>query len=168
MDDRKSVAIDGAELDVSTYSRMHSGRIDKTMELLRKYGGRRIIELGAHPRVMTSALSDDSGFDILATVSAEEATLWPDDFGFSHTSHTLRTVCGRLATIKNYSFHAQRRLVHRDESPDAVLACEIDGQAGEKIYADVVHPRCDFFQHLDAFVGGEEAVLLGVLGDGDD
>ena len=125
MDDRKSVAIDGAELDVSTYSRIHAGRIDKTMELLRRYGGRRIIELGAHPWVMTSALSDDSGFDVLATVSAEEATLWPDDFGFSHTSHTLRTVCGRLATIKNYSFNVERRLVLLDESPDAVLACEI-------------------------------------------
>ena len=125
MSDRRSVAIDGTELDVSTYSRMHAGRIDKTMDLLRKYRGRRVIELGAHPWVMTSALSDDPNFDVLATVSAEEAALWPDDFGFSHRNHTLKTVCGRLATIKNYSFNIERRLVDLDETPDAVLACEI-------------------------------------------
>ncbi len=125
MSERKSISIDGAELDVTTYSRMHAVRIDKTMDLLRKYCERRVIELGAHPWVMTSALSDDSGFEVLATVSAEEATLWPDDFGFTHTNHTLKTVCGRLATIKNYSFNVERRLVDLDETPDAVLACEI-------------------------------------------
>jgi|GEM_PF-1564658 len=125
MTEQQSVFIDDVELGVSNYVRMHERRIKMTLDLLHRYCGRRVIELGAHPWVMTSALIDDSRFDLLATVSAEEATLWPDDFGFSVKNHSFVTVDGKRAMIKNYSFNVERRLVALEDAPDAVVACEI-------------------------------------------
>lgn len=125
MTERKAVTVDGVELDVTGYCRMHARRIEATVALLRKHGGRRLVELGAHPWVMTSTLVDSPDFEVLATVSAEEATLWPDDFGFSKKNHEVITLSGHRASIANYSFNVERRLASLDERPDAVLACEI-------------------------------------------
>lgn len=125
MSERAAIKVDGVELDVTHYRRMHGRRITETLDLLRKFSGRRIVELGAHPWVMTSALVDDPDFDVLATVSAEEATLWPDDFGVVRNDHELVTLGGRRQTVRQYLFNVERRLVTLDEEPDAVLACEI-------------------------------------------
>jgi len=125
VNEKAAITVDGVELDVSNYRRMHGRRIVETLNLLRKFGGRRIVELGAHPWVMTSALIDDPDFDVLATVSAEEATLWPDDFGVAREVRELVTLAGGRKSVRQYLFNVERRLVTLDEEPDAVLACEI-------------------------------------------
>jgi len=125
MREKRAIAVDGVELDVTNYCRMHQRRIRMTMELVHKHCGRKVVELGSHPWVMTSTMIDNSELEVQATVSAEEVTLWPDDFGFRCTSHTLVTLGGRTRTIKNYSFNVERRLCDLDETPDTVIACEI-------------------------------------------
>ena len=125
MTDAPEVVVDGVALDVGAYRRMHARRIDDTIALLRRHGARRVVELGAHPWVMTAALIEAPGLQLLATVSAEEATLWPDDIEFSKQNHELVTPGGCRASIPNYSLNVERRLAAIDESPDAVLACEI-------------------------------------------
>jgi len=119
------IGIDGVDLDVTRYCCMHEQRITKTLSLLHQHNVRRLIELGAHPWVMTSKVLDDPALELIATVSAEESTLWPDDFGFNSKIHTLKTISGNTATIRNYSFNVERRLARLPETPDAVVACEI-------------------------------------------
>lgn len=119
------IHVDGEPLDVAAYQRMHDERINRTIALLRELGCRRIVELGSHPWVMTTALLEKDTFELAATVSAEEAVAWPDDPEVCTSIHNIQSPRGRQASIKNYSFNIERRLIHIEERPDTILACEI-------------------------------------------
>ncbi len=84
-----------------------------------------VVEVGSHPWVMTAALTDESEIDLLATISAEETTLWPDDIDPEKINHEIVTQRGNTASIKTYSFNIERRRTRIEETPDAVLACEV-------------------------------------------
>lgn len=119
------IRVDGAAVDVAGYRRMHDERVRRTLELLRELGCRRIVEVGAHPWVMTTALIDDEAFDVVATVSAEETLEWPDNPEVEINTHEIVTPGANVGRIKNYSFNVERRLVQLEERADVVLACEI-------------------------------------------
>jgi len=121
----KSVRVDDQVIDVSEYSRLHEERISRTLNTISTDSVRRVVEVGSHPWVMTTALVEHSKLELLATVSAEEATLWPDDIEISEEYHTIQTLNGKSATVKNYSFNIERRRVRIQEKPEVVLACEI-------------------------------------------
>jgi hypothetical protein len=123
--ERRHVVVDGVAIDVTDYARMHEGRIAKTLDKVASSGVRRVVEVGSHPWVMTSALIEHPKFELLATVSAEEETLWPDDIEFSAKSCDIRTLGGAFAKVVNYSFNIERRRASLGESPDVVFACEI-------------------------------------------
>lgn len=122
---RHCVHVESRVIDVSEYLRMHRERIDGTISKIVANGAHGVVEVGSHPWVMTSALVEHPQLELLATVSAEEATLWPDDFAPSENTLTIQTVNGISARIKNYSFNVERRRLSIREQPDTVLACEI-------------------------------------------
>jgi hypothetical protein len=74
---------------------------------------------------MSAAIIDDADLQLLATISAEEKTLWPDDIAFEYRTHELTTSSGNRASLKNYSFNVERRRATIEEKPDTILACEI-------------------------------------------
>jgi hypothetical protein len=123
--ERRTVQVDGAVIDVTGYVRMHEKRIAGTLAKAASNGVRRVIEVGSHPWVMTSALIEHPRFELLATVSAQEATRWPDDIGLTAKSCEIRTLGGESAKFLNYSFNIERRRALLEESPDIVFACEI-------------------------------------------
>jgi hypothetical protein len=117
--------INGERIDAAHYRRFHRKRIALTLATLRKLGAESIIELGGHPWVMTSALIDEGGFSIRATVSAEEVTNWPDDIGVTRREYRMMTPAGVEATFPNYSANIERTLFDIAENADTVIACEI-------------------------------------------
>lgn len=117
--------VNGERIDIGNYVRFHRKRIEATLGALRNLGARRVVELGGHPWVMTSALLDEGGFEIVATVSAEEITNWPDDIGVSRRDYRMKTISGRELTFPNYSANIERTRFSIDEKADAVIACEI-------------------------------------------
>lgn len=123
--DRLTVRVGGDVIDVTDYVQMHAERIAKTLDKVASETVRRVVEVGSHPWVMTSALIEHPKLELLATVSAQEATKWPDDFGFTANSYEIQTLGGQSAQIINYSFNIERRRALIDESPDVVFACEI-------------------------------------------
>jgi hypothetical protein len=92
---------------------------------LRRIGAKRVIELGGHPWVMTAAMIESGAFELHATVSAEEVSLWPDDIPVTSRQYTLRTAGGREASFRNYSANLERRLFDIPAGADTVIACEI-------------------------------------------
>lgn len=120
-----TVQVDGERLDVTRYAELHGERISWTLEAVKKSGATGIVEVGSHPWVMTAALADDPALDLLATVSAEEILLWPDDIHPVSATHEIVSPKGNRSHFKTYSFNIERRRVKIDERPDAVLACEI-------------------------------------------
>lgn len=121
----ESILIDGSPVDITDYLRMHGERIERTLDLIVARDVCKVVEVGSHPWAMTAALVEDSRLELLATVSAEEATLWPDDIRVTENMHEIQTVSGVKAKFKNYSFNIERRRIGIREKPDAVLACEI-------------------------------------------
>ena len=121
----RSIRVDGDATDIAAYRRMHDGRIHRTIALMHDTQCRRIVELGAHPWVMTAALLDDGAFEVLATISAEETLRWPDDPDVTETHHEIVSPAGNRSNVKNYAFNIERRLIRIEERPDAILACEI-------------------------------------------
>ncbi|MEP6937498.1 MAG: hypothetical protein ABI871_05455 [Chthoniobacterales bacterium] len=117
--------INGERIDAARYRQFHRRRIAYTIAALQKLGTKTLIELGGHPWVMTSALIDEGGLAIGATVSAEEVTNWPDDIGVARRDYHITTTAGREATFPNYSANIERTLFDIDESADTVIACEI-------------------------------------------
>lgn len=107
------------------YLEYHRRRIALTVRKLREIGARKIVEVGAHPWVMTAQLVDDPAFEVCATVSAEELTRWPDDIGVSVQEYRIRTARGKEVTVKNYSANVERTRFELHEVPDTALACEI-------------------------------------------
>jgi len=125
LSERRTVCVDGVVIDVTDYARMHDERIEKTLDKATSSGVRGVVEVGSHPWVMTSALIEHPQLDLLATVSAQEVTQWPDDIGFSAKSLEILTPGGQTAQVLNYSFNIERRRARIEEKPDVVFACEI-------------------------------------------
>ena len=117
--------VNGERIDAARYKRFHGRRIELTLEALRRLGARRIVELGGHPWVMTSALVDDGALEIAATISAEEVTNWPDDIGVTRREYRMQTLGGREVSFPNYSANIERTRFGIEERPDTVIACEI-------------------------------------------
>ncbi len=117
--------IDGRAVEAGHYGSYHEIRIGATLERLARLGARRVVEVGAHPWVMTAALVDDTRFEVCATISAEEVTQWPDEIPVSKRVLHLRTRSGREQSFPNYSANIERTLLDLPERPDTVLACEI-------------------------------------------
>src|SRR5262245_58038000 len=117
--------VNGELVDSAGYLKYHQHRIAATMEALGRMGARRIVELGAHPWAMTALLVDDPRFEILATVSAEEVTNWPDDIGVGGRTCDITTSKANRASFPNYSANLERTLFDIDEQPDTIVACEI-------------------------------------------
>lgn len=107
------------------YLDFHKKRIAWTLKKLRGMGAKKIVEVGGHPWVMTTSLMDEGSFQLVATISAEEMTSWPDDIGVSRKVQILRTPGGREAEIANYAVNLERTRFPLEEKPDTVLACEI-------------------------------------------
>jgi predicted SAM-dependent methyltransferase len=117
--------VNGERIETGYYGAYHDARIKRTLSTLKMIGGRRVMELGGHPWVMTANLVDSDAFDLCATVSAEEVTKWADDIGVTARTYHLRTRAEREATFTNYSANLERQLFDIKERPDTVLACEI-------------------------------------------
>jgi hypothetical protein len=117
--------VNGEHIDVTHYLRFHRKRIQLTLDALRKLAAKKIVELGGHPWVMTSAFLDEGGVEVAATVSAEEITNWPDDIGVTRREYRIKTIGGREVSFPNYSANLERTRFEIDEQPDTVIACEI-------------------------------------------
>jgi len=107
------------------YKAFHHRRIASTVQKLREIGAKNIVEIGAHPWVMTAALVDEPGVTVRATVSAEEVMHWPDDIGVTAHPYHIRTARGHEARFINYSANIERTRFDLPEVPDMILACEI-------------------------------------------
>jgi len=122
---RADLIVNDQQIATANYLRFHGRRIQLTIDALQTLGAHRIVELGGHPWVMTSKLIDDSAFEIVATISAEEITNWPDDIGVTRCQYQMRTLAGREVSFPNYSANIERTRFEIDEQPDTVIACEI-------------------------------------------
>ena len=120
-----TITINGVAIDASFYFNYHRSRLLRTLACVREIGARRVMELGSHPWAMTSLLVDEPSVEVVATVSAEEVTPWPDDIGVRRAAYELVTSSGRRAAFPNYSANLERTRFPIDEQPDTVLACEI-------------------------------------------
>lgn len=119
------IIVNGQMTCSQAYINYHRRRIAAAITKLREMGAKRIVEVGAHPWVMTAELIDDPTFDVCATISAEEVTNWPDEIGVSVQRYHVKTARGNLASITNYSANVERTLFGIQETPDTVVACEI-------------------------------------------
>lgn len=117
--------VNGEEKDASDYANMHWARIAWTLEKIKKYGKKSIVEIGSNPWVMTAEIIDDPDLQLLATVSAEESLVWPDDIEPMHETREILTGRQNYADVKTYVFNVERHRTSIDETPELVLACEI-------------------------------------------
>jgi hypothetical protein len=119
------VMVNGQVFENPAYLAFHQPRIAYTMQKLHHIGAKRIVEIGAHPWMMSAALIDDPEFALCATVSAEEVTNWPDDIGVTTQPYHIRTGQGNETHIVNYAANIERTRFDLQEKPDTVVACEI-------------------------------------------
>ncbi len=125
------ITVNGERLDLSRYDSFHAARYDQTLELVRAMGGGRTIELGGHPWTMTSRLLAEPTVELLATVSAEEVTAWPDEIPITRHPYTMQTAAGTSYDWVNISANLERTMfrIMQEGAPleqaDLVLACEI-------------------------------------------
>jgi hypothetical protein len=106
------------------YAQEHERRIRWTMNKLHELGAKQVVEVGGHPWVATGSLVDE-GFDLQATISAEEITKWPDEIAVSSRQYEIRTERGKVARFLNYSANVERTIFPIEVRPDTVVACEI-------------------------------------------
>lgn len=125
------ITVNGKQLDLSRYASFHANRYDQTMALVRSFGGGRTIELGGHPWTMTARLFAEPSIDLVATVSAEEVTAWPDEIPVTFHPYTMGLSDGTVHEWVNVSANLERTLFPITEgcvgagNADLVLACEI-------------------------------------------
>lgn len=119
------IGINGQQLEFGTYARYHARRIRMTIDLLRRLGGGRVLELGGHPWVMTAIMADEPGLEIAGSVSAEEITAWPEDFPVETRDYELLTPGGKTVRFTNYSANVERSSFPLTVQPDIVIASEI-------------------------------------------
>lgn len=117
--------INGQVVQATEYLAFHWRRIAFTIDKLHQIGARRIVEVGSHPWIMTALLVDDPRLEVCATVSAEELTRWPDESDVTTRRYRIRTALGNEASFINYSANVERTRFELQETPDAVVACEI-------------------------------------------
>jgi hypothetical protein len=122
---RADLIVNDQQIAAANYLQFHRRRIQLTIDALQKLGAHRLVELGGHPWVMTSKLVDDGDFEIVATVSAEEITNWPDDIGVTRRQYRMRSLGGQEVSFPNYSANIERTRFEIDEQPDTAIACEI-------------------------------------------
>ena len=120
-----SILLNGVEMSFENYAAYHALRVDWTLRKLREVKAKRILEVGAHPWVMTARTIDTPGFKICATVSAEEVTHWPDDIEVNIYPYCIQTESGNEARFNNYSANVERTIFDIQEKPDTVVACEV-------------------------------------------
>jgi len=116
--------INGTVVESSNYAKEHGTRINWTINKLRNIGAQNVVEVGGHPWVATSALID-RGFNLQATISAEEVTKWPDELPVKAERYEIQTANGNTRQFWNYSANVERTLFPIDAVPDTVLACEV-------------------------------------------
>lgn len=125
------ITVNGERLDLSRYDSFHAARYEQTIDLVRSINGGRTIELGGHPWTMTSRLLREPSVDLLATVSAEEVTAWPDEIPVTPHRYTMELPDGTSRDWTNFSANLERTLFAIDSAggennkADLVLACEI-------------------------------------------
>lgn len=125
------ITVNGERLDLSRYNSFHAARYDLTIDLVRSMDGGRTIELGGHPWTMTARLLSEPSVDLIATVSAEEVTAWPDDIPVTANPYTMELPDGTSQDWTNISANLERTLFPIDsaggenDGADLVLACEI-------------------------------------------
>jgi len=121
----RTVTVNGQAQDLRSYAAFHRERIRRTLAAVQSLGVRHITEIGGYPWMMTAALIDHRDLELCSTISAAEATPWPDDIGVSVQQNHFVTPSGREITVPNYSANIERTLFELAERPDAVLACEV-------------------------------------------
>ena len=117
--------LNNISLDNEYYSEYHRKRIDFTMSKLYEIGAEDIVEVGGHPWAMTTEIAKSSNLNLLATISAEEVSTWPDDIGVTKKEYILSAKNAYKKQFFNYSANIERTLFQIDEEPDTVIACEI-------------------------------------------
>ena len=119
------ICIDNEQIDLGRYESYHSRRLALTLETIQRLGGGRTVEIGGHPWAMTARLLDEPLVDLVATVSAEEVSVWPDALPVTRRDYEI--VCpGRLPKkFTNFSANIERTRFDLGDQVDLVLACEI-------------------------------------------
>ncbi|MEC9344710.1 MAG: methyltransferase domain-containing protein [Pseudomonadota bacterium] len=119
------ITVNGETVDVTRYATYHARRFRMTLDLLKRLGGGRVLELGGHPWAMTALMADEPGLEVAGSVSAEEITAWPEDFPVQRHDYELGTPGGRTIRFTNYSANIERTSFTMDVSADIVIASEI-------------------------------------------
>ena len=125
MNNKRSVVANGEEIDITQYWSMHERRFLHSIDALKRHARGKTLEIGGHPWAMTSLIAGTKEFDLVATVSAEEVTKWPDDIGVTSANYNLQSFEGKSVCFRNYSLNIERKLVDLDEKFDAIVACEV-------------------------------------------
>lgn len=120
-----TVIVNGTTIDNSAYEAFHARRFDETFRLIEGLGGGAVIELGGHPWAMTTRILRDPTLNLVATVSAEEVSQWPDEIPVSRQTYHLEADGATSRAFTNYSANVERTLFDIDEPADIVFACEI-------------------------------------------
>lgn len=119
------IQVNEEEIDLTLYEAFHRRRFDRTLEEVRKLGGGSVVEFGGYPWAMTARLLAEPRVDLLATISAEEVSAWPDDLPVTKRPYEVRLPPGPPRSILNISANVERTLLTLDLQVDIVLACEI-------------------------------------------
>ncbi|MFC1630627.1 methyltransferase domain-containing protein [Pseudomonadota bacterium] len=119
------IRVNNEAINLEQYEGFHKKRFDVTMDIVRSIGGSRVVELGGHPWAMTARLLREPDIELIATVSAEEETAWPDELPSVKREYTLDVDGQDTSHFFNYSANIERTQFPLDEKADIVLACEI-------------------------------------------
>lgn len=115
--------VNDKNIDVARYSSFHQQRFQRTLAEVTRLAPASVLEVGGHPWVMTGEILRH-GLPLVATVSAEEETTWPDSLDVTSRKYHF-DVDGRSHHVPNYSANIERDWIVPTEQVDCVLACEI-------------------------------------------
>lgn len=119
------IYVNGEAIDLARYGSFHRRRFDLTLDTVRQLGGGSLIELGGHPWAMTARLLSDPCVELVATVSAEEVSAWPDELPVETREYEIILPGEPLRHFTNYSTNIERTRLDIGRQVDLVLACEI-------------------------------------------
>lgn len=120
-----TLRVNGEEIQIDRYAKYHATRFDATMEMVKRYGGGSLVELGGHPWAMTSRLVAEPSVTLEATVSAEEIICWSDEIPVTSKQYEIDIGDGKPRHFRNISANLERTLFPIGTEVDMVLACEI-------------------------------------------
>ena len=118
-----NLIVNGKSIDVARYATFHAERFRRTLTEVAGLAPSGILEVGGHPWVMTAEMLRQS-MPLVATVSAEEESTWPDSLNVTARSYQFE-VDGHHHEIPNYSANIERDWIEPNERIDCVLACEM-------------------------------------------